>query len=65
MKRILLSELPLSDLSRWRTKELVLFVNHLDDVYVSAGSYIYFSKGFIISFYGSLITYITICTQSI
>ncbi len=65
MKRILLSELPLSNLAEWTTKEIVLFVSQLDDVYVSAGSYVYFSKGFLISFYGILVTYVTISAQSV
>ncbi len=66
-KRILLAEFASAqhDLESISTKEILLFVSQLDDVYVSAGSYVYFSKGFLISFYGILVTYVTLSSQTV
>ena len=45
--------------------EVNFFLATLNDVGLSAGGYIYFSKGFLLSFYGILVTYIAVLVQSI
>ena len=59
-KRILTSELCTHESS---SGELLLFLGQLEDVYVSAGSYIYFTNSFLISFYGVMISYLAVVVQ--
>ena len=64
-KHVLIAHLRVQETCRELRDEVQLFISQLDDVYLAAGSYIYFSKGFLISFYGIMVTYVAIMVEAV
>lgn len=64
-KHILITHLRVQETCPELRQEIQLFISQLEDVYISGGSYIFFSKGFLISFYSILVTYVAIMVEAL
>lgn len=67
IRKIVVMDIGLQNLSHDTSlmSEVMIFLGQVDKIAVSAGSYLWFSPSFLLSFYGVLITYIAVMLQSI
>ncbi len=68
LKRILLTAQPIWNLAQSEpilSTQIMLYMSRLDTVNVSAGPYFDCTHNFLLSFYGTLTTYVVILLQSL